>query len=412
MKNKYSFIATSDSITVTGPKSLVVTVQKSAPNYVNLLATLKALKKDPGDPALEAIVEKHLDTKTSVEAWAKGNFKINGNTVTYKGTEVPVQIAKRMFAMAEKGENPISLMNFWEKLQKNPSWRSVEQLFPFLDHAGIPILPNGNFLAYKGVKSNYTDQHSGVVDNKPGVVNEMPRNKVSDDPNTPCHYGFHVGALSYARSFAAVTVVCEVDPTDVVAIPHDASQQKMRVCKYRVRGNHNGELLPSTTYILEEDIGEGTEIENDTSEEFEGIDPKAVTLAELELAKTQKVKAVTQHSKRTKKSLKEAKAAVDAALALFKAEAKVERETKAKTKKEPVEKRLKSQRSESKIVTIKVPKKFEAIHKMTMRQLLDQDIKTLREYATKVLSIVGVSKILGGKTNLVTRIVAVRKNFK
>lgn len=419
MSKKYSFVATSDSIVVSGPNASVVTVQKTAPNYKNLLQALKNYQAGTGS---EKEVEAHLDTKTSVEAWAKGNFKIDGNSVFYKGTRLPQELSKRMFDMAEKSENPISLMNFWEKLQKNPSWRSVEQLFPFLNHMGIPILPNGNFLAYKGVKQNYTDQHSGVVDNKPGVVNEMDRNKVSDDPNTPCHYGFHVGDLSYASSFAAVTVVCEVDPSDVVCIPKDESQRKMRVCKYRVRGNHNGELLPSSTYELEKDLGEGTEIEHDDTEQFQGIDPKAVTLKELEIAVKSKLNAIKTHKERTGKGLKEAKEAIDAALAIFVKEQQQERKEKIEAKKTgkkvvsskaPVEKKLVTQRSIDKDVKLtKIPKKFEGIHKMTLRQLLNEDVSTLREYATKVLQIVGASKIPGGKTTLATRIITVRKNFR
>jgi hypothetical protein len=148
--------------------------------------------------------------------------------------------------MATNGEDPTALFRFHERLSRNPSFRSVQQLFKFLNHANIPFTKDGCFLAYKSVRSDYKDVHSGSWDNRPGAVNEMPRNQISDDPNHACHEGFHVGALSYARSFSgSKMVVCKVDPEHVVCVPYDASQEKMRVCKYKVIGEWSGQPLDS-----------------------------------------------------------------------------------------------------------------------------------------------------------------------
>lgn len=43
----------------------------------------------------------------------------------------------------------------------------------------------------------FKDHHSNKWENHPGKVLSMPRNKISDDPRTPCHEGFHVGALRH-----------------------------------------------------------------------------------------------------------------------------------------------------------------------------------------------------------------------
>ena len=52
----------------------------------------------------------------------------------------------------------------------------------------------------------------------------------------------HVGALAYAITFCSGggsrIVICEVDPENVVCVPYDCSQQKMRVCEYKVIGHH------------------------------------------------------------------------------------------------------------------------------------------------------------------------------
>ena len=46
----------------------------------------------------------------------------------------------------------------------------------------MPITPDGNFIAYKGVKQDFTDQvDSGKFDNSVGQTLSMRRNQVCDD---------------------------------------------------------------------------------------------------------------------------------------------------------------------------------------------------------------------------------------
>jgi hypothetical protein len=192
---------------------------------------------------------------------------------TYNGASLPTELNQRVIKMATAGDDPTALFNFWERLQKNPSKRSVDQLFSFLSHQGIPFEKDGTFLAYKGVRSDLKDAHSGKFDNSPGNVHEMPRNQISDDPNHACHEGFHVGALAYASGFSQRVVICRVDPEHVVCVPYDASAQKMRVCKYEVIGFHNGQELSSTVHTEPEyDEPECDEDEFD-SEYDEASDP-------------------------------------------------------------------------------------------------------------------------------------------
>lgn len=218
------------------------TIRTGAANFNVLRAALMA--KD-WKRALDA-----LDVKKVVAAWAPG-FKMENDQVFLDGVPLPRELNTRITAMVAGGEDPKPLCLFWKKLQNNPSKRSVDQLWAFLQHGGHPITKTGNFLAYKGVRSDFKDQHSGTFDNSPGNVHEMPRNQISDDPNEPCHEGFHVGALSYAQSFSNRVVICEVDPADVVCVPYDESHRKMRVSKYKVIGNHNDNLLSSTTHVEE-----------------------------------------------------------------------------------------------------------------------------------------------------------------
>jgi hypothetical protein len=106
-----------------------------------------------------------------------------------------------------------------------------------------PITESGNFIAYKRVRGSFKDIHSNTMDNTVGSLVEMPRNQVNEDSSQTCSYGLHVANWEYAHTqFASsdpatdVMLEVEVDPADVVAIPADYNNAKMRVCKYKVLG--------------------------------------------------------------------------------------------------------------------------------------------------------------------------------
>ena len=225
----------------------LTTVMRGAPNFNQLRAALIAEKWDD--------VKAHLRADTSLQRWAKGRFTIKGQEVSFDGTPIPSDLNNRIVDMAATGEDPEPLFKFWENLQQNPSMRSVQQLWRFLNQLGIPLTKDGHFLAYKGVRTDFMDQYTGKFENKPGAVIKMPRNHISDDPDHACHQGLHVGALEYATAFGPKVVIVKVNPRDVVSVPNDHSSRKMRVCEYAVIGIHSGEYMPSTS-IPEEELPE------------------------------------------------------------------------------------------------------------------------------------------------------------
>ena len=139
------------------------------------------------------------------------------------------------------------LVRFFDKLMSNPSRRAVQELYSFLEHKAMPITPDGNFLAYKGVREDYTDWYSGNFSNKVGETLEMVRNNVCDDAQIGCSHGFHAGSLDYAESFGngGHLMVVEIDPQDVVSVPNDCDCQKLRTCKYKVV-DHFKTKMPDT----------------------------------------------------------------------------------------------------------------------------------------------------------------------
>ena len=109
-----------------------------------------------------------------------------------------------------------------------------------MEVGAIPITENGTFLTYKKIKGDWTDVYTGKFDNSIGAEPEMPRNQVNEDSSQTCSAGLHVCSYEYLPSFGTSpgnrVVICEVNPRDVVSIPDDYNNTKMRVCRYKVIG--------------------------------------------------------------------------------------------------------------------------------------------------------------------------------
>jgi hypothetical protein len=92
-------------------------------------------------------------------------------------------------------------------------------------------------LAYKKVRHNFFDVHSGSMDNSVGKVLEMERNKVDDDKDNTCSTGLHFCSQSYLNHFGGDRIVIvKINPRDVVSIPSDYNDAKGRTCRYEVIG--------------------------------------------------------------------------------------------------------------------------------------------------------------------------------
>ena len=138
-----------------------------------------------------------------------------------------------------------------ENLMSNPSHRSVQELYGFLEKGELPITPDGHFLAYKKVRGDYTDCHTGKMDNSVGKVLEMERNAVDDDKDRTCSSGLHFCSKSYLANFGGErTVIVKINPRDVVSIPSDYNNAKGRTCRYEVIGELNVEPGKAFTKLL------------------------------------------------------------------------------------------------------------------------------------------------------------------
>lgn len=207
------------------------TIAKSHVSYSKVVDAIKA-----GD---WVTVKNVIDPVKVVLNYGKGNVSIQGDKLFWKGEPFAGVLAARMIAMLEDGFDISPMVNFMENLMRNPSKRSVDELYGFLEKNNLPITPDGYFLAYKKVRNDFKDIHSGTMDNSPGTVVEMERNKVDDDKDRTCSTGLHFCGMSYLNHFGGSdsrTVILKIDPADVVSIPSDYNGAKGRACRYTVIG--------------------------------------------------------------------------------------------------------------------------------------------------------------------------------
>lgn len=234
MSKKVNWLLTDNNITVNynGQTHIVARTDALAERLI------KALKEQREDE-----IPNLVSAAKRIETFSKGNFVVRDGLIYVNGVEAPVVLGNKIVKFSNEGLPFQPLVKFAERLQQNPSFRAVQELFTFLEKNDHPITENGCFIAYKRVRGTFKDIHSNTMDNSPGNVVEMNRNQVNEDATQTCSYGLHVANWDYAHNHFAssdsatdVMLEVEVDPADVVAIPVDYNNAKMRVCKYKVLG--------------------------------------------------------------------------------------------------------------------------------------------------------------------------------
>lgn len=213
---------------------------------------------------LEAIKNKAWETlpelfniKTAIEKYASGFVKIVDDEFYYKDEVIHTTLTKKIMAMYEDGFSIDPMVRFLENLMENPSRTAVNELYLFLESGQMPITDDGHFLAYKKVRDDYRDVHSGKFDNSIGQILSMDRRDVDDNRNNTCSYGFHFCSLAYLSNFGGSRImILKINPRDVVSIPADYNNTKGRTCRYEVVGEYNGSMNKNafTKPVYSEDV--------------------------------------------------------------------------------------------------------------------------------------------------------------
>lgn len=249
---QYSIVRTNgeEFITVIIPgEDTPLAANDSHPNYEQIVAKVRADETDGLADLFDA-------AQAAAERFERlgSRVTVRAGRVYLDGDEIDNSLTQQIVRFLDEGVDDWEpLVAFFENVQENPDEHSREQLFEFLRANGnqLTITPDGLIVGYKAVRDTsegYTSTRSGyaIVDgeeitdyvpNNPGSTIEMPRSKVTHDPNVSCSHGLHVAAFNYASTGPVRTgTVLEVyvHPRDVVSVPRDYNAQKIRVCRYVV----------------------------------------------------------------------------------------------------------------------------------------------------------------------------------
>jgi hypothetical protein len=249
----------------------------------------KNISKDNADlydKVLRAIKEKRtsdipsiLDVIGNISVKSNKAIEIRDGYVYIDGDVVENSIATRIIQYNTAQIPFDGLVEFWRNLKQNPSYRARQRLFLFLENAGHPFTDDGHFIAYKAVTKDFKDIRTKTFDNSIGKLVQMDRCLVNDDPDIACAEGLHVAAFKYLTDSGYYTrtnengyiyICVKVNPKNVVCIPKDEQNMKIRLCEYEVLSLSDAPLTevhystPTDSSENEEDSGEESDMSSST----------------------------------------------------------------------------------------------------------------------------------------------------
>ena len=246
----YSLVSGPDGAVLTVSGDVEASITSDAASYADAVAYLSS----GGPEDLDAdTVRELVDPRASVESYitrVSDRVSFRGSELLFDGDPVNTSLARTIVRLASEDESgdPAKLIKFLENLMNNPSEHSREQLYDWIAPRDITITQDGHFLAYKGLREDFTSINAGPgivnnveytgsthLDNTPGNVVEFSRSKVVANSSIGCAVGLHAGTHEYASGFAqGKLVLVKINPRDVVSVPTDCDAQKLRVCRYEV----------------------------------------------------------------------------------------------------------------------------------------------------------------------------------
>ena len=250
------------TVFIPGGDPPVLVCHSSQPNFEAIVEACLAGESEGIEELFDlgVVVADRFQSLSERVSVSNGHVYLDGDLVDDTLTKQIVRF------LDENVEDWKPLVNFFEKVQANPNEHSREQLFRWLDRHDFTITQDGDIVGYKGVAKNsngvLVSQHSGSaivngeqvngqIPNEVGSVIEMPRSSVQHDPSVGCHVGLHVGTYNYAKSYARGAMLeVHVNPRDVVSVPTDSGDQKVRCCRYKVIQTLDA---PYSTAVLDDD---------------------------------------------------------------------------------------------------------------------------------------------------------------
>ena len=210
-------------------------LDSSSPQFDRAIQSIKANDIDG--------IRKAIKIKEAIVEASTGRLELIDGVIFVKGEKLNHSLVSRIVKMFSEGFDINPLLLFLDNLLLNPSFRAQNELYGFLSACSLPITDDGHFMAYKKVKFDYKDIYTSSIDNSIGERVTMERNTVDEDSSRTCSNGLHVCSQDYLPHFGSSwgdadspsrVVLVKINPRDVVAVPEDYDNAKMRVCEYTV----------------------------------------------------------------------------------------------------------------------------------------------------------------------------------
>ena len=272
------------------------TVPESHPRFEELL---NLVLSGAEDEEVSDLVDVMLAVTKRV-AQLSERVSIKGRTVLFDGDPIHGELSEVLYELFEAG-NPESMrpvVNFLEKASTNPSGKSVDELYRWITKGDLIIHEDGDFLAYKGCRVGVDgvrtsihesgtafvngEEITGYIPNPDGAVITMPRSDVDDNTHEACSTGLHAGTHAYAQKFLSwhsgpqEMLLVKINPRDVVSVPTDDLDQKLRTCRYVVQEVVEGRR--SSRVYIQEELPETIESQDPAQPVIDAINAVVVAL--------------------------------------------------------------------------------------------------------------------------------------
>lgn len=239
-------------------------VDQTHPNYGKIREFLLA-----GRPAEELVAL--ADNRVFIQGKTFGLVTVGSDAVWYKTTQLNGWLIDKLMRMIADDVDVTPWACLLDNLMKNPDPQVHERLPLFLEQANMPITKDGHFLAWRLVKDDYWDAHTGnTFECKPGTVIKMDRDHCDPDPHQTCSSGIHIAAFGYLGNYGLRSndrrcMLVKTNPEHVVAVPTDYSNQKLRCCETLILREVEKSLVPALFYEFDHvtDVNGFTEDEKD-----------------------------------------------------------------------------------------------------------------------------------------------------
>ena len=205
-------------------------------DHMNYRQIVEALKNKEYDN-----LNSLIDVTEAINLKGNGKITVEDGEVLYKGSPVHNVVTTKILDMITEALPFEFLMKFLENCIANPNQKAVQELYDFLERNTLPITDDGSFLAYKRVRKDYKDIHSGSFSNRVGNIVKMDRKACDPNKNVLCSTGLHFCSMQYLPQFGSDngdrTVIVKINPKNVTSFPTDYCG-KGRCCEYLVIADH------------------------------------------------------------------------------------------------------------------------------------------------------------------------------